>query len=168
MEVGNILTRNGYLFWQIAEGVTEHDHVLSKNSFKNVSPMNTAWKYLSAITRLEISKNWAGHPLESFEVLLHFVRNTKTESGLRIEAYLDEKEYEKGVKVSDKEFRALNINKNIKLGNWNYSIAPTQFSEEIFLNSRRGNMQESLEINDEWVKADRECSATSDCTIPAM
>jgi hypothetical protein len=116
----------------------------------------------------EISKNWAGHPLESFEVLLHFVRNTRTESGLRIEAYLDEKEYEKGVKVSDKEFRALNISKNIKLGNWNYSIAPTQFPEEILLNSRRGNMQEPLEINDEWVKADRECSAISDCTIPAM
>ena len=47
----------------------------------------------------EISKNWAGHPLESFETLLNFTRNTKTETGLRIEAYLDESEYEKGIKV---------------------------------------------------------------------
>ncbi len=72
----------------------------------------------------EISKNWAGHPLESFEVLLNFVRNTRTETGLRIEAHFDEREYEKGLKVSDKEFKQLKISKNDELGNWNYTVIP--------------------------------------------
>jgi len=72
----------------------------------------------------EVSKNWAGHPLESFETLLNFVRNTKTDTGLRVEAYLDEREYEKGIKVSDKEFKSLNITKNDELSNWNYTIKP--------------------------------------------
>lgn len=72
----------------------------------------------------EISKNWAGHPLESFDILLNFVKNTKTETGLGIDAYLDERDYEKGKKVSDKEFKQLNITKNKELGNWNYTIKP--------------------------------------------
>lgn len=116
----------------------------------------------------EISKNWAGHPLESFEILLNFISNTKTETGLRIEAYLDEKEYEKGLKVGDKEFRELNIRKNRQLGHWNYSVAPTHFPEEIHLNAWITNMQEPLETNDKWIEAYRECSAISECTIPVM
>lgn len=63
-------------------------------------------------------------PLESFETLLNFVRNTKTDTELRVEAYLDEREYEKGIKVSDKEFKSLNITKNDELSNWNYTIKP--------------------------------------------
>ncbi len=38
----------------------------------------------------ETSKNWAGHPLESFDTLLNFIRSTKTETGLQIEAYTDQ------------------------------------------------------------------------------
>jgi hypothetical protein len=72
----------------------------------------------------EISKSWAGHPLESFETLLNFVRSTKTQTGLKVEAYFDPREYKKGIKVPDKEFKRLNITKNKTLGNWNYTIAP--------------------------------------------
>ncbi len=78
----------------------------------------------------EISKNWAGHPLESFEILQNFARNTKTKTGLRIEAYIDSLEYEKGIKVSDKEFKQLNITKNDFPGNWNYTIAPRSIPKE--------------------------------------
>jgi hypothetical protein len=70
----------------------------------------------------EVSKNWAGHPLESFDSLVNFAKNTKTQTGLRIEAYLDDREYEKGIKVTDKEFKRLNITKNDELSNWNYTI----------------------------------------------
>jgi len=70
----------------------------------------------------EISKNWAGHPLETFETAIHLIRNTKTKPGLTIEAYLDEREYEKGIKVSENEFKQLRIKKHSRLGNWNYTI----------------------------------------------
>jgi hypothetical protein len=72
----------------------------------------------------EISKNWAGQPLESFTTLLNFARHTKTDTGLKVEAYFDPREYEKGIKVPDKEFKRLNIVKNKTLGNWNYTITP--------------------------------------------
>lgn len=72
----------------------------------------------------QITKNWAGHPLVDFGTLLNFARGTKTKTGLHIEAYLDECEYEKGIKVPEKEFKELNITKSEALGNWNYMIAP--------------------------------------------
>jgi hypothetical protein len=73
----------------------------------------------------EISKNWAGHPLESFETLINFVEGTETKTGLHIAAYLDDREYEKGIKIPDREFKRLNITKNNELGNWNYTIKPS-------------------------------------------
>lgn len=73
----------------------------------------------------EISKNWAGHPLEGFEIMMNFLESTKTKTGLHITPYLDDREYEKGIKISDKEFKRLNITKNNELGNWNYMIKPS-------------------------------------------
>lgn len=73
----------------------------------------------------EISKNWAGHPLESFETLINFVEGTETKTGLRIAAYLDDRQYEKGIKIPDREFKRLNITKNNELANWNYTIKPS-------------------------------------------
>ena len=73
----------------------------------------------------EISKNWAGHPLKSFETVIDFVEGTETKTGLRIAAYLDDREYEKGLKIPDREFKRLNITKNDELSNWNYTIKPS-------------------------------------------
>jgi hypothetical protein len=72
----------------------------------------------------EISKNWAGHPLESFETVINFVKGTETKTGLHIAAYLDDREYEQGLKIPDREFKRLNITKNDELSNWNYTIKP--------------------------------------------
>ncbi len=116
----------------------------------------------------EISKNWAGHPLESFETLLNFVRDTRTVTGLRIEAYFDEREYEKGIKVSDKKFKRPHITKNDELSNWNYTITPTQIPKVEFPNSLVETQQESLETSGEWIEAYRECSAISESAIPSM
>jgi hypothetical protein len=77
----------------------------------------------------EITKNWAGRPLESFEVLLNYAKGSNTKTGLQIEAYLDEREYIKGHKVSDKEFKELNITTGKELGKWNYTIAPREASK---------------------------------------
>ena len=116
----------------------------------------------------EISKNWAGHPLESFETLLNFVRNTRTATGLRINAYFDEREYEKGIKVSDKEFKQLRITRDDELSNWNYTITPTQIPKMEFLNLLVEKEPEPLETSDEWIEAYLECLVTSECTIPLM
>jgi len=49
----------------------------------------------------EISKNWAGCPLRSYETIVQYIRTTRTETGLRVTAHLVDQEYPTGVKVPD-------------------------------------------------------------------
>lgn len=43
-------------------------------------------------------------------------------SGLEINAYLNEKHYETGIKIDDKQMKSMNIIRDEILSNWNYSI----------------------------------------------
>ena len=72
----------------------------------------------------EITKNWAGVPLESFETVVNFASTTKTDTGLRVAACRDQRVYQKGIKVSDKEMRAIALSRNDFLGKRNYTISP--------------------------------------------
>ena len=69
-----------------------------------------------------ISKNWAGEPLTSNEKALDFIRSTKTRDGLEIIATLIEKEYKKGLKVSNEQMESLNIKRARICPRWNYCI----------------------------------------------
>jgi hypothetical protein len=76
----------------------------------------------------EISKTWAGCPLRSFDIVLHYIRDTKTQTGLTVQAHLVTKTYETGVKVPDKEMDALNIQFHEVCPQWNYTIRPRSVS----------------------------------------
>lgn len=71
-----------------------------------------------------ISMNWAGEPLRSYEIMLNFIRDTKTQHGLTVDAVLNENTYEKGIKVTDKEMDRINIERHNSLPKWNYTICP--------------------------------------------
>jgi hypothetical protein len=71
-----------------------------------------------------ISNNWAGVPLRTFETVLNYIRGTVTTTGLKIKAYLNEKIYEKGLKVTDAEMKALNMVRSKVCPQWNYTIRP--------------------------------------------
>jgi hypothetical protein len=73
-----------------------------------------------------ISKNWAGEPLTDIDKILKFIRTTKTESGLTVNAYLIPENYDTGIKISDAEMRQLNLVPHQMLGRWNYTVRPTQ------------------------------------------
>ena len=55
------------------------------------------------------SINWAGKPLRTFDTVLNYIRDTTTKTGLKVKAFLNEKTYEKGLKVTDAEMKALNL-----------------------------------------------------------
>jgi hypothetical protein len=76
----------------------------------------------------EISKNWAGHPLETFECTIRFIRSTSTATGLKVDAVLDHQEYQTGIKASKKEMENLSINKDFSVGKLVYTIEPSQYS----------------------------------------
>jgi hypothetical protein len=89
-------------------------------------PGTSKWNRIEHRMFSEISDNWRGEPLTSREVVVNRISNTKTSAGLMIVAQLDEQFYEKGRKVSDEELAAVNIERAIFHGEWNYVIKPNQ------------------------------------------
>jgi hypothetical protein len=72
----------------------------------------------------EVSKNWAGVPLESYETILNFIRTTTTKTGLRVQSTLVKREYETGIKITVKQMASLSIEYSPSLPRWNYTIRP--------------------------------------------
>ncbi|MGR3220391.1 MAG: ISAzo13 family transposase [Candidatus Anammoxibacter sp.] len=72
----------------------------------------------------EISKNWQGTPLESYETVLKYIRSTKTKTGLKVRSHLITKHYLKGRKVSDEDFKAIEIRPHNTIPKWNYTLIP--------------------------------------------
>ena len=73
----------------------------------------------------ELSKNWAGRPLDSLETILKYARTTTTNTGLHVKAHLVRRRYKKGVKITDAQMRDLNLSRDDTLPRWNYTIAPS-------------------------------------------
>lgn len=74
----------------------------------------------------EISKNWAGRPLDSYETATHYIRTTRTCSGLRVRSRLHRKHYELGERISDAEFKGLLLKPHKVLPKWNYTLTPSK------------------------------------------
>jgi hypothetical protein len=72
----------------------------------------------------EISKNWAGRPLDSLDTMLNYIRTTKTHNGLKVRAYQDPRTYSTGEKISNADMKRLALDKASELAKWNYTICP--------------------------------------------
>jgi hypothetical protein len=63
-------------------------------------------------------------PLETLEIVVNLIAHTRTETGLEVHAWLDEKEYPDKLKVTDEQLAAVRIRRNKFHGEWNYVIMP--------------------------------------------
>lgn len=72
----------------------------------------------------EISRNWAGEPLTSYQKILNFLRTTKTQTGLAVTAYLDRTQYETGTAADPDVLRQLRLIPHKTLPSLNYTLAP--------------------------------------------
>ena len=86
-------------------------------------PGASKWNPIEHRLFSEISKNWAGRPLDSYETILNYLRTTRTKAGLQVQAHLLDRLYDKGLKVSDAEIRRIPITWGT-LPRWNYTINP--------------------------------------------
>jgi len=87
-------------------------------------PGTSKWNKIEHRMFSFISKNWRGKPLLTRQTVVNLIGNTTTTKGLEIQAMLDENEYMKAIKVSDKELQKVNLHKEDFHGEWNYKIAP--------------------------------------------
>jgi hypothetical protein len=88
-------------------------------------PGASKWNPIEHRLFSEVSKNWAGRPLDSYPTLLNYIRTTSTRTGLKVQAHLLDRPYDKGARVSDAQMRTLPISHHPALPRWNYTIAPT-------------------------------------------
>jgi hypothetical protein len=74
----------------------------------------------------EISKHWAGIPLQDYPLILKLIGETTTTTGLTVKSHLICKNFPTGVKISDEQMRHLRLRKTRVLPQWNYTLLPRQ------------------------------------------
>lgn len=95
-----------------------------KATVAHYPPGASKWNPIEHRLFSEISKNWAGHPLTSYETMLKYIRTTKTKRGLAVRATLLKGDYPTGRKPAPQQISRLNLWPNRTLPAWNYTLAP--------------------------------------------
>lgn len=87
-------------------------------------PGTSKWNKIEHRLFCHVTRNWRGQPLETYEIVVNLIGSTTTTSGLKVHAKLDAGTYEKGHKVLDADFLAINLTPSRFHGDWNYVIRP--------------------------------------------
>jgi hypothetical protein len=72
----------------------------------------------------QISRNWAGKPLRTWNIMLNYIRGTVTETGLHVKAVLVDRVFEKKKTVSAEARASLCLQRRSVCPTWNYTIKP--------------------------------------------
>jgi len=87
-------------------------------------PGTSKWNKIEHRMFSFISVNWRGEPLVSYETVINLISSTTTTTGLKIKALLDTRSYECGIKISDVQMKALQLQPHKIHPQWNYTISP--------------------------------------------
>jgi hypothetical protein len=87
-------------------------------------PGTSKWNLIEHRMFCHITQNWRGKPLVSRRAVVDLIAATTTKTGLTVQCELDENAYAKGIKVSDAQMNALNIETDDWHPEWNYTIKP--------------------------------------------
>jgi len=89
-------------------------------------PGTSKWNRIEHRLFCRITQNWRGRPLTDRMTVIELIGATTTKTGLKVRCALDERTYEKGMKVSKVEMAALDITGDEFHPEWNYTIKPRQ------------------------------------------
>ena len=87
-------------------------------------PGTSKWNKIEHRLFCHITQNWRGRPLTSRVAVVELIGATTTKKGLKIECALDERTYQKGIKVTVAAMKALDITGDAFHPEWNYTIRP--------------------------------------------
>ena len=90
----------------------------------HLPPGTSKWNKIEHRLFAQISQNWRGKPLVSHEVIVQLINATTTSTGLEVSCTIDANTYPKGIKVSDRTMKQLNIEPHSFHGEWNYTVRP--------------------------------------------
>jgi hypothetical protein len=92
-------------------------------------PGASKWNRIEHRMFSQISLNWQGVPLESYEAVVNLIAGTKTRAGLKVRARLDNRVYAKGQKVSQEEMAEVQLRPHSTNPRWNYEILPRRIRQ---------------------------------------
>ena len=87
-------------------------------------PGASKWNPIEHRLFSQLTKHWAGKPLETYETVLKYIRRTRTSTGLRVQARITYKQYEKGQTISNAQMSQIDLRRHATLPDWNYTINP--------------------------------------------
>jgi len=87
-------------------------------------PGASKWNPIEHRLFSEVSRNWQGVPLQTYETALNYISTTTTRAGLQVTATLHTKIYQTGESVSDEEMALLKIRPHRTMPEWTYTITP--------------------------------------------
>ena len=87
-------------------------------------PGTAKWNKIEHRLFCRITQNWRGRPLTDRTTVIELIGATTTKTGLKVECALDDRAYEKGVKVSNSDMAAIDIIGVDFHPEWNYTIKP--------------------------------------------
>ena len=87
-------------------------------------PGTSKWNRIEHRMFCHITQNWRGRPLESRMAVVELIGATTTKTGLKVECALDERTYQKGIRIKKAEMKLLDIEGEAFHPDWNYAIKP--------------------------------------------
>ena len=90
----------------------------------HLPPGTSKWNKIEHRLFSYITINWRGKPLHSLETVINLIAATKTSTGLKVYARLDDGSYPDKIRVPDNEIQAVNLHGDQFHPEWNYTIKP--------------------------------------------
>jgi len=87
-------------------------------------PGTSKWNPIEHRLFSQIAATWAGHVLSTLLILLGFIRRTTTTTGLKVTATYFDRTYLTGLKVTNAEFKTIQLTRHDICPQWNYTIRP--------------------------------------------
>ena len=89
-------------------------------------PGTSKWNPIEHRLFSQITATWAGHVLSTLLILLAFIRRTTTTTtpGLKVTATCFQGPYQTGLKVSNADFKNIQLTRHKVCPQWNYTIRP--------------------------------------------
>ena len=99
-----------------------HDPLTRDFAVSHFPPGTSKWNKVEHRLFCDITQNWRGRPLRTFETVVALIGHTRTATGLRVRAKLDKRRYKVGLVVPLAEMRRLSRHPHVFHDDWNYEL----------------------------------------------
>jgi hypothetical protein len=91
----------------------------------HLPPGTSKWNKIEHRLFSQITMNWRGRPLKTHQIIVDLISSTTTTTGLTVLCTLDTGEYPTGLRYTDKQVKALPLQRHDFHGDWNYTLLPS-------------------------------------------